>query len=129
MSKDLCGIHCLSTKKSTMTKVKPREHVHFMSNLIQHKLWPIRHGLLHIVWGQMIRIIVMLKVALTQSWSIPDYWHFRSTNNDRHLLHAWPDKDYSSPGMFYALVKILNSAFFLILLKVNKLWFPEVCYC
>ncbi len=40
-------VHRLSTKKSTMTKVKTRQQIHFMSNLIQHKLWPIRHGLLH----------------------------------------------------------------------------------
>ncbi len=38
MSKGFCGLHDLSTKKSTMTKVKARQHDHFMSNLIQHKL-------------------------------------------------------------------------------------------
>ncbi len=38
MSKGFCGLHGLSTKKSTMTKVKARQHVNFMSNLIQHKL-------------------------------------------------------------------------------------------
>ncbi len=38
MSKGLCGLHGLLTKKSTMIKVKARQHVHFMSNLIQHKL-------------------------------------------------------------------------------------------
>ncbi len=47
MSEGFCGLHGLSTKKSTMTKVKAGQHVHFMSNLIQHKLSPIRHGLLH----------------------------------------------------------------------------------
>ncbi len=47
MSKGICGLHGLSTKKSTMTKVNVRQHVNFMSNLIQLKLWPIRHGLLH----------------------------------------------------------------------------------
>ncbi len=47
MSKGFCGLHRLSTKKSTMTKVKVRQLVYFMSNLIQHKLWPIRHGLVH----------------------------------------------------------------------------------
>ncbi len=41
----------------------------------------------------------MLKVALTWSWSILLDWHMISINNDRHLLHAWLDKDYSSPGM------------------------------
>ncbi len=38
MSKSFCGVHDLSTKKSTMTKVKARQHVHLVSNLIQHKL-------------------------------------------------------------------------------------------
>ncbi len=38
MSKGFCGLHGLLTKKSTMTKVKARQHVNFMSNLIQHKL-------------------------------------------------------------------------------------------
>ncbi len=38
MSKGICGLHGLSTKKSTMTKVKAREDVNFMSNLMQHKL-------------------------------------------------------------------------------------------
>ncbi len=38
MSKGISGLHCLSTKKSTITKVKARQHVHFMSNLIQHTL-------------------------------------------------------------------------------------------
>ncbi len=38
MSKDFCALHGLSTKKSPMTKVKARQHVNFMSNLIQHKL-------------------------------------------------------------------------------------------
>ncbi len=33
------------------------------------------------------------------SWSILLYWHFICTNNDRYLLHAWLDKDYSSPSM------------------------------
>ncbi len=48
MSEGICGLHGLSTKKSTMTKVKARQHVNFMSNLIYpDKLWPIRHGLLH----------------------------------------------------------------------------------
>ncbi len=47
MNKGFCGLHGLSTKKSTMPKVKARQLVHFMSNLIQHKLCPIGHGLLH----------------------------------------------------------------------------------
>ncbi len=38
MSKGFCGLHGLLTKKSTMTKVKARQYVHLMSNLIQHKL-------------------------------------------------------------------------------------------
>ncbi len=38
MSKGVCGIHGWSTKKSAMAKVKARQHVTFMSNLIQHKL-------------------------------------------------------------------------------------------
>ncbi len=36
MSKGCCGLYGLSTKKSAMTKVKARQHVNFMSNLIQH---------------------------------------------------------------------------------------------
>ncbi len=38
MSKGFYSLHGLSTKKSTMTKVKARQHVNFMSHLIQHKL-------------------------------------------------------------------------------------------
>ncbi len=41
----------------------------------------------------------MLKIALTWSWSIPIYWYLKSTNNDRHILYTWLDKDYRSPGM------------------------------
>ncbi len=41
MSKGFCGLHGLSTKRSTMAKVKARQHVNFMSNLIQHMLEPI----------------------------------------------------------------------------------------
>ncbi len=37
MSKGFYGLHGLSTKKSAMTKVKARQHVNLMSNLIQHK--------------------------------------------------------------------------------------------
>ncbi len=38
MSKGVCGLCVLSTKKSAMTKVKTRQHVNFISKLIQHKL-------------------------------------------------------------------------------------------
>ncbi len=38
MRKGFCGLHGLSNKKSTITKVKARQQAHFMSNLIQHKL-------------------------------------------------------------------------------------------
>ncbi len=38
MNKGFCGLHGLSTKKSAMTNMKARQHVNFMSNLIQHKL-------------------------------------------------------------------------------------------
>ncbi len=38
MSKGCCGLHCLSTKKSTMTKVKARQDVNFMSNSIHHSV-------------------------------------------------------------------------------------------
>ncbi len=38
MSEDFCDLHGLSIKKSVMTKVKARQHVNFMSNLIQH-IW------------------------------------------------------------------------------------------
>ncbi len=38
MSKGFCDLHGWSIKKSAMTKVKARQHVIFMSNLIQHKL-------------------------------------------------------------------------------------------
>ncbi len=34
MSKGVCGLHVLSTKKAAMTKVKVRQHVNFMSNVI-----------------------------------------------------------------------------------------------
>ncbi len=45
--------------------------------------------------------VLMLKVALTWSWSILLHWHLISIKNDRHLLHAWLDNDYSSPGMLH----------------------------
>ncbi len=45
------------------------------------------------------RSVFMLKIALTLSWSIPIYWHLKSTNNDRNILHTWLDKDYRSPDM------------------------------
>ncbi len=41
MSKGFCGLHGLSAKKSTMTKVKAKQHVNFMLNLIQHKFDPL----------------------------------------------------------------------------------------
>ncbi len=31
MSKGFCGLHSLSTKKSTMTKMKARQHVHLQA--------------------------------------------------------------------------------------------------
>ncbi len=43
----------------------------------------------------------MLKIALTWSWWIPIYWYIKSTNNGRHILHAWMDKDYRSPVYEY----------------------------
>ncbi len=48
----------------------------------------------------------MLKVALTCSWSIPLYWQFKSTNNDRHILHAWLHKVYRSPGMTREVLRV-----------------------
>ncbi len=44
--------------------------------------------------------VLILKRALTWSWWIPICWHHKSTNNDRHILQAWLDKDYRSPGMY-----------------------------
>ncbi len=41
MSKGFSGLHGLSTKTSTMTKVKPKQNVHFMSNLIQQSFDPL----------------------------------------------------------------------------------------
>ncbi len=41
--------------------------------------------------------VLMLKVALTWPWS----------HNDRHLLHVWLDKDYSLPGMMYAILILI----------------------
>ncbi len=38
MSKVVCGLNGLSTTKSAMTKLKARQHVILMSNLILHKL-------------------------------------------------------------------------------------------
>ncbi len=38
MSKGVCGLHGLSTNKLAMTKVKAKQHINFMLNLIQHKL-------------------------------------------------------------------------------------------
>ncbi len=57
----------------------------------------------------------MLKIALTWSWSIPIYWYLKSTNNDRHILHAWLNKNYRSPGMskvlFYRQAWMLKGAY------------------
>ncbi len=47
MSKGFYGLHGLSIKKSAMTKVKARQHVNFRSILIQHRLGPIGHGMVH----------------------------------------------------------------------------------
>ncbi len=47
MSNGFCGLHGLSTKKSAMTKLKARHHVNLMSNLIQHMLWPMEHGMVY----------------------------------------------------------------------------------
>ncbi len=45
MSKDVCSLHVLSTKKSAMTKVKARQHVNFGTHfwytwLAAHSMWP-----------------------------------------------------------------------------------------
>ncbi len=47
MNKDVSGQHDWPTKKSEMTKVKARQHVNYMSNLIQHKLSRIGYGMVH----------------------------------------------------------------------------------
>ncbi len=52
--------------------------------------------------------VIMLKIALTWSWSISIYWYLKSTNNDRHILHAWLDKDFRSPGMNIVVCKHFN---------------------
>ncbi len=61
MRKGYCGLHGLSTKKSAMTKyVQARQHINFMSHLIQHKLWPIGHGTytwLPILCGHVIKML------------------------------------------------------------------------
>ncbi len=38
MSNGVCGLHGLSTKKLAMIRVKARQHVNFMSSIIQYKL-------------------------------------------------------------------------------------------
>ncbi len=42
-----------------------------------------------------------------------------TTNNDRHILHAWLDKDYRSPGMYtpIALASVLSKVLETILLN------------
>ncbi len=47
----------------------------------------------------------MLKIALTWSWSIPLCWHLTNTNNGRHILQAWLDKDYRSARYDYIILK------------------------
>ncbi len=44
--------------------------------------------------------VLMLKIALIWSWSIPFYWQRTSTNNDRHIWRVWQDKDYRSPPVW-----------------------------
>ncbi len=39
------------------------------------------------------------------SWSILLYWYFISINNDK-TFQAWLDKDYWSPGMHNATLKM-----------------------
>ncbi len=48
MSKGFCDLHSMLTKISAIIKVKARQYVNFMSNLIQHKLCAIGHGMVHI---------------------------------------------------------------------------------
>ncbi len=63
MSKGFCDLHCLSTKKSAMTKVKARQHVNFMSNLIPLDMeWYIW---LHIVCGHVIRMLEYQDLVFT----------------------------------------------------------------
>ncbi len=51
--KDGCHLNGLWTKKLAMTKVKARQNVNFMSNLIQYNLWPIVHGMVHMAANSM----------------------------------------------------------------------------
>ncbi len=46
------------------------------------------------------------------------YCYFTSTNNDRYILHAWLDKDYSSPGMWQ--LKYIVTINTLCLLQANR---------
>ncbi len=46
-----------------------------------------------------VQIVLMLEIVLTWSWSIPVWWYLISTNNDRHILYTWLDKDYRLLGM------------------------------
>ncbi len=52
---------------------------------------------------------LLLKIALTWSWSIPVYWLLKGTNNDRHILHTWLDKDYRSPVMWKVKARVQTS--------------------
>ncbi len=74
--------------------------------------------------------VLMLKIALTWSWSKPIYWYIKCTNNDRHILHALLDKDYKSPGMIYWTY--VQSYFVCILvycyLKYNSIWLTLESY-
>ncbi len=54
MSKGVCGLHGLSTKKSSITKVKARQDFNFISNLIQSQLSPIGYGILHMAAHNML---------------------------------------------------------------------------
>ncbi len=47
MSKGFVVYMVCQPRSSAMTKVKARQHVNFMSYLIQHKLSPIGHGMAH----------------------------------------------------------------------------------
>ncbi len=39
MSKGVCGLHGLSTKKSAMRKVKARQHANFMVHIAAQIMW------------------------------------------------------------------------------------------
>ncbi len=89
MSKGFCGLYDLSTKTPEVTKEKVRQHVNFMSNLIQHKLthW------LHIVCGHMIRILDNDKLADIWSAKLLDaIFNFGAADwvgRKFYFLHCW----------------------------------------